>query len=122
MSLPPHAAGLHLCPRTILHSQEIAQAKCSPSFEMEYKSQIPGANRQCLSYKGHRGSHGKEPQFQKRNWFIHSEECRARPWLGSSAFGVCITELRDGIINVLHAEEYPRPDFNQMMETTVRAS
>jgi hypothetical protein len=26
----------------------------------------------------------------------------------------------DGVINVLHAEEYPRPDFNQMIETTVR--
>lgn len=34
-------------------------------------------------------------------------------------FGVCITELRDGRINVLHAEEYPRPDFNEMIETTV---
>jgi hypothetical protein len=41
------------------------------------------------------------------------------PGFGSSAFGVCITELRDGIVNVLHAEEYPRPDFNQMIDTTV---
>jgi hypothetical protein len=42
------------------------------------------------------------------------------PGFGSSAFGVCITELVDGIINVLHAEEYPRPDFNEMIETTLR--
>lgn len=26
----------------------------------------------------------------------------------------------DGVINVLLAEEYLRPDFNQMIETTVR--
>jgi hypothetical protein len=42
------------------------------------------------------------------------------PGFGSSDFGVCITELRDGIVNVLHAEEYPRPDFNEMIETTLR--
>ncbi|MGH9985162.1 MAG: hypothetical protein ACRD8W_14555 [Nitrososphaeraceae archaeon] len=39
---------------------------------------------------------------------------------GSSAFGVCITELVDGQVNVLRADEYPRPDFNQMINTTVR--
>lgn len=42
------------------------------------------------------------------------------PGFGSSNFGVCITELRDGLVNVLHAEEYPRPDFNDMIETTIR--
>lgn len=41
------------------------------------------------------------------------------PGFGSSDFGVCITELIDGQVNVLHAEEYPRPDFNQMIETTI---
>jgi hypothetical protein len=41
------------------------------------------------------------------------------PDFGSSAFGVCITELIDGQVNVLYAEEYPRPDFNQMIETTI---
>ena len=32
---------------------------------------------------------------------------------------MCITELVDGMVNVLHAEEYPRPDFSQMIKTTV---
>lgn len=41
------------------------------------------------------------------------------PGFGSSNFGVCITELVDGMVNVLHAEEYPMPDFNEMIETTV---
>ena len=40
------------------------------------------------------------------------------PGFGSSNFGVCITELVDGMVNVLHAEEYPRPDFNAMIQTT----
>ena len=36
----------------------------------------------------------------------------------SPIFGVCITELVDGMINVLQAEEYPRPDFDQMISIT----
>ena len=43
------------------------------------------------------------------------------PGFGSSNFGVSITELRDGLVHVLHAEEYHRPDFNQMIETTTIA-
>ncbi len=39
---------------------------------------------------------------------------------GSSNLGVGITELVDGMVNVLHAEDYPRPDFNEMIKTTVR--
>ncbi len=41
------------------------------------------------------------------------------PGFGSSNFGVCITELVDGLVHVLHAEEYHRPDFNSMITTTV---
>ena len=39
--------------------------------------------------------------------------------LAPSNIGVCITELVDGMVNVVHAEEYPRPDFNEMIKTTV---
>ena len=42
------------------------------------------------------------------------------PAFGSSNFGVCITELVDGQVNIVHAEEYPRRDFNRMIETTVK--
>lgn len=41
------------------------------------------------------------------------------PGFGSSNFGVCITEVRDGIVNVLHTEEYSRPDYNTMIQTTI---
>ena len=33
---------------------------------------------------------------------------------------MCITELVDGQVNVLRADEYLRPDFNEMIETTLR--
>ena len=41
------------------------------------------------------------------------------PGFGSSNFGVCITELVDGLVNVIHAEKYQRPDFNRMIDITV---
>lgn len=42
------------------------------------------------------------------------------PGFGSSNFGVCITELVDGMVKVLRAEEYNRPDINAMIKTTVK--
>lgn len=41
------------------------------------------------------------------------------PSPGSSGFGVCITELVDGIVNVVYSEEIPAPDFDEMVETAV---
>ena len=34
---------------------------------------------------------------------------------GSSAFGVVVTQISDKQIQILEAEEYYRPDFNQML-------
>jgi hypothetical protein len=36
---------------------------------------------------------------------------------GSSAFGIVVTQFVDGICQVLHAEEYQRPDYNEMLST-----
>ena len=37
------------------------------------------------------------------------------PAYGSSAFGIVVTEWRDDHIHVLYAEEYHRPDYNEML-------
>jgi len=37
------------------------------------------------------------------------------PGFGSSAFGVVVTQISDKQIQTLEAEEYYRPDFNQML-------
>lgn len=42
------------------------------------------------------------------------------PGFGTSASGVRIAELRDGLVNVLHAEEYPKPQSDDMIRTTVK--
>jgi hypothetical protein len=40
------------------------------------------------------------------------------PAYGSSAFGIVVTQFVDGNVQILHAEEYKRPDFNEMLEKT----
>ncbi|MFL6368188.1 MAG: hypothetical protein ACJ72T_06520, partial [Nitrososphaeraceae archaeon] len=37
------------------------------------------------------------------------------PGWGSSAFGIVITQWVDHHIQILHAEEYHRPDYNEML-------
>jgi terminase large subunit-like protein len=37
------------------------------------------------------------------------------PAYGSSAFGIVVTQWMDNHIQILHAEEYHRPDYNEML-------
>ena len=39
------------------------------------------------------------------------------PVYGSSAFGIVVTQWVDNHIQILHAEEYHRPDYNEMLST-----
>ena len=39
------------------------------------------------------------------------------PPYGSSAFGVVVTHWADGIVQILHADEYHRLDNNEMLST-----
>ena len=38
------------------------------------------------------------------------------PAYDSSSFGIVVTQFVDGQLQILHAEEYKRPDFNEMLE------
>jgi hypothetical protein len=40
------------------------------------------------------------------------------PAYGSSAFGIVVTRFADGIVQILYAEEYHRPDYNEMLSVT----
>jgi hypothetical protein len=42
------------------------------------------------------------------------------PAWGSSAFGIVVTQWVDGIVQIMHAEEYQRPDYNEMLSTVYR--
>jgi hypothetical protein len=42
------------------------------------------------------------------------------PAYGSSAFGIVVTQWVDHHIQILHAEEYHRPDYNEMQSTVYK--
>jgi hypothetical protein len=105
----------------IYTESEIAAAKQSPSFEREYNLKYLGLIGNVFHTKDIETAIEKGRHYQLISYNSYSQKSVGLdPGFGSSAFGVCITELVDGMINVLHAEEYPRPDFNQMIDTTVR--
>jgi hypothetical protein len=102
----------------IYSREEIEQAKQSPSFEREYN----------LKYLGKIGNvfHTKdiEAAIEKgRNYdpnaidLLHfsSRSMGIDPAYGSSAFGIVVTQWVDNHIQITHAEEYHRPDYNEML-------
>ena len=106
---------------------EIDAAKASPSFEREYNLKYLGLignvfhirDIEAAIEKGKMKNYDNFSDSQYRNSYTQ-KSVGLDPGFGSSNFGVCITELRDGLVNVLHAEEYQQPDFNAMISTTAK--
>jgi hypothetical protein len=46
--------------------------------------------------------------------YFTSKSMGIDPAYGSSAFGIVVTQWLDNHIQILHAEEYHRPDYNEM--------
>jgi hypothetical protein len=102
----------------IYTADEIQAAKVSPSFEREYNLKYLGLIGNVFHVKDIEVAIEKGKKiFYPTNSYTQ-KSVGLDPGFGSSNFGVCITELVDGMVNVLHAEEYPRPDFNQMIAVT----
>ena len=105
----------------IYTSEEIEKAKHSPSFEREYN----------LKYLGRIGNvfHTKDidAAIEKGHGYINLQANKMCPhsmgidpgW-GSSPFGIVITQWMDGQIHVLYAEQFERPDFNEMLSIVWR--
>ena len=101
---------------------KITAAKASPSFEREYNLKYLGLignvfhtrDIEAAIEKGRIG-----PTDSSNSYYYTQKSVGLDPGFGSSNFGVCITELRDGLIHVLHASEHHRPSFNQMIEITI---
>jgi hypothetical protein len=111
----------------IYADDEIAAAKVSPSFEREYNLKYLGLIGNVFHVKDIEAAieKGKKLIRFDANVSTNSNSYTQKsvgldPGFGSSNFGMCITELVDGQINVVHAEEYQRPDFNEMINTTMR--
>jgi hypothetical protein len=99
-------------------SDEIEKAKQSPSFEREY-------NLKYLEKIGnvfHTKNIAAIEKARKYNpdnfspyYSFTSRSMGIDPAGGSSAFGIVVTEWADRIVQIMYAEEYRRPDYNEML-------
>jgi hypothetical protein len=99
----------------IYTQEEIDKASMSPSFEREY----------MLKYQGLIGNVFSQASIDnccKIPYNPNDINPNAKksigldPGFGSSNFAIVATQLVDGKIQVIHAEEYDRPDFSVMIE------
>ena len=91
----------------IYTAEEIQAAKASPSFEREYNLKYLGLLGNIFLTKDIDDATEQGRKLTHVNFIGYTQKSVGLDHgIGSSKFGVCITELEDGIVNVLHAEEY----------------
>jgi hypothetical protein len=97
---------------------EIEKAKASPSFEREYNLKYLGRIGNVFHTKDIEAAIEKgrkyNPDIIGSSYFT-SKSMGIDPAWGSSAFGIVVTQWVDNHIQILHAEEYRGPDYNEML-------
>jgi hypothetical protein len=105
----------------IYTAEEIDKAKQSPSFEREYNLKYLGRIGNVFHTKDIEAAIEKGRKYDPDNFnpFSHftSVSMGIDPAYGSSAFGIVVTQWEDNHVQILHAEEYHRPDYNEMLST-----
>jgi hypothetical protein len=103
----------------IYTAEEIEKAKQSPSFEREYNLKYLGKIGNVFHTKDIEAAIEKGRKYNPDNFNPYSNFTSVSmgidPGYGSSAFGVVVTQWQDNHIEVLHAEEYSRPDYVGML-------
>jgi hypothetical protein len=105
----------------IYTAEEIEKAKQSPSFEQEYNLKYLGRIGNVFHTKDIEAAIEKGRKYNPDNfnpyYSFTSRSMGIDPAYGSSAFGIVVTQWADGIVQIMHAEEYHRPDYNEMLST-----
>jgi hypothetical protein len=103
----------------IYTQKEIDKAKASPSFEREYNLKYLDLVGNVFHTKDIEAAIQKGTGYSPDHQINHfsQKSMGIDPAFGSSAFGIVITQRVDNQIQIMHAEEYQRPDFNQMLST-----
>ncbi len=106
----------------IYTADEIEKAKQSPSFEREYNLKYLGRIGNVFHTKDIEAAIEKGRKYNpdafnpsSSSSYFTSKSMGIDPAYGSSAFGIVVTQWADGIVQILHAEEYHRPDYNEML-------
>ncbi len=96
--------------------EEIDKAKKSPSFGREYDLQYLG----LIGNTFHTADIERAIQLGKKYTTINKFAQKAMgidPGFGSSPFGICIIQFSDGILQVLYADEFERPRYEDMTKS-----
>ena len=107
----------------IYTAEEIEKSKQSPSFEREYNLKYLGKIGNVFHTKDIEAAIEKGRKYNPDaigSSYFTSRSMGIDPAWGSSAFGIVVTEWVDGVVQILHAEEYHRPDYNEMLSTVYR--
>jgi hypothetical protein len=103
----------------IYTAEEIDKAKASPSFEREYNLKYLGRIGNVFHTKDIEAAIEKGRIYNPDDFNPHSHFTSTSmgidPAYGSSAFGIVVTQWVDNHIQILYAEEYHRPDYNEML-------
>ena len=95
--------------------EEIEKAKKSPSFEREYNLKYLGLIGNVFHTKDIENS---ICEYDPDDWQINSYSAASMGidcGFGSSAFGIVVTRLVNNKIQVVFADEFERPDYNEML-------
>lgn len=104
---------------------EIDKARQSPQFEREYNLQYIGEQGNVFSHESIERAIQSGLQIAEKcpiN-YIPQDTPKAMgidAGFGSSKFGIVVTQLVDGKIQILYAEEFERPNFNDMITTILK--
>ncbi len=102
----------------IYTAEEIEKAKQSPSFEREYNLKYLGRIGNVFHTKDIEVAIEKGRTYNPDSYnpsYFTSTSMGIDPAYGSSAFGIVVTQWVDDHIEILYAEEYHRPDYNEML-------
>ena len=111
----PYTVGLD----KIYSEADILKAQTSPSFEQEYNLKYLGLVGDAFHIDDIDLAIQKGKQLELDGYEISQYTPKAMgvdPGFGSSPLGICITELLNGSVNVLFAEEYTRENFGEMID------
>jgi hypothetical protein len=99
----------------IYSQEEIDKAQRSPSFERQY----------CCRYLGHQGNTFRPEDIERCKSIKYDPDKINKfaaisigidPGWGSSAFGICVLQLENEIIQSLYACEFEKADYNEMLD------
>jgi hypothetical protein len=104
----------------IYTAEEIEKAKQSPSFAREYNLKYLGKIGNVFHTKDIEAAIELGKLYNPDNfnpYYFGSRSMGIDSGYGSSAFGIVVTEWVDNHIEILYAEEFARPDYNEMLST-----